>query len=159
MSFPLIAVRPSLEWFDFAEHCPFSHLSRADSEIASPPQTLANEELRILQLLFRCGAQPAVSYGGADSADVAPGLTIVGREAGCPEPTAVAGYLETLSRAGLIWVSSESLPDSRRYVTLDDAVEGRGLQPGLRFTIRLTVAGERWCAETFASPLAHAAVA
>src|SRR5207245_11206202 len=77
---------------------------------------------RILRLLALEGAQPSVDVrtGGAlgvgvGSELVAPGLNMIGAEAGCRRPERVPAYLNNLERLGLIWFSREPLLEQGRY--------------------------------------------
>ena len=86
---------------------------------------LAPDEARILRLLALEGPQPAVDVrsGGCRSTSarelVAPGLTMIGAEAGCRHLDRVPAYLNNLYRLGLIWFSREPLEDPLRYQVLE----------------------------------------
>jgi hypothetical protein len=84
---------------------------------------LAPDEARILRLLFTKGPQPAVDVrtGGplnVKSALVAPGLTMIGEEAGCRHRERVRSYLNNLQRLGLIWFSREDLDELLELATV-----------------------------------------
>jgi hypothetical protein len=118
---------------------------------------LAPDEARILRLLFGKGSQPAVDVrtGGpltVKSELVAPGLTMIGEEAGCRHLERVRSYLNNLYRLGLIWFSREELDQLSRYQVLEaqpdvaEALEkgGRGAKT-VRRSILLTPFGEDFC--------------
>ena len=118
---------------------------------------LAPDEARILRLLAKQGPQPAVDVrtGGplnVRSELVAPGLTMIGEEAGCRYLDRVRSYLNNLNRLGLIWFSREELDELSRYQVLEaqpevaDALEkaGRGAKT-VRRSIHLTPFGEDFC--------------
>jgi hypothetical protein len=118
---------------------------------------VAPDEARILRLLFEKGPQPAVDVrtGGplnVKSALVAPGLTMIGDEAGCRHRDRVRSYLNNLYRLGLIWFSREELDELSRYQVLEaqqdvaEALEkaGRGAKT-VRRSILLTPFGEDFC--------------
>ena len=50
---------------------------------------------------------------------VAPGLSMIGAEAGCRHPDRVPAYLNNLYRLGLVWFSREPLEDPLRYQVLE----------------------------------------
>ncbi len=69
---------------------------------------LAPDEARILRLLAADGSQPAVDVKTWRPLDIgaqtmAPGLTMIGRKAGCRHADRVPAYLNNLFRLGLIW--------------------------------------------------------
>ncbi|MGI9018088.1 MAG: DUF4393 domain-containing protein [Euzebya sp.] len=85
---------------------------------------LAPDEARILRLLAREGSQPAVDVrtyspfpGGSQM--VAPGLNMIGAEAGLHFTDRVAAYLNNLERLGLVWFSREPLADPLGYQVLE----------------------------------------
>jgi Abortive infection alpha len=118
---------------------------------------LAPDEGRILRLLALEGPQPAVDVrvgkplNVLSSELVAPGLSMIGSQAGCRYLDRVHAYLNNLYRLGLIWFSREPLRDPLRYQVLEaqpDVVEalrtaGRGKT--IRRTIHLTPFGEDFC--------------
>jgi hypothetical protein len=83
---------------------------------------------------------------------VAPGLNMIGREAGCRHADRVHRYLDNLSRLGLIWFSREELPDQARYQVLEaqpdvvDAMAETRRARTVRRSIHLTPFGEDFCA-------------
>ena len=118
---------------------------------------IAPDEARILRLLAAEGPRPAVDVrsGGPlnpRSELVAPGLTMIGEEAGCRHLDRVHAYLNNLFRLGLIWFSREELEDLSRYQVLEaqpevsDSLEraGRGAKT-VRRSIHLTPFGEDFC--------------
>jgi len=120
-------------------------------------EVLAPDEARILRLLAMEGAQPSVDVrtGGplrlVKSDLVAPGLSMIGAEAGCRYVERVPAYLNNLYRLGLIWFSREPLADPLRYQVLEaqpqvaDAMREAGRGRTVRRTIHLTPFGEDFC--------------
>jgi hypothetical protein len=118
---------------------------------------LAPDEGRILRLLFEQGPQPSVDVRSgwiplkAASDLVAPGLNMIGAEAGCRHLTDVPAYLNNLFRLGLIWFSSEPVPDPHRYQVLEAQPEvGEALARGgrsrtVRRSVELTPFGREFC--------------
>lgn len=119
---------------------------------------LAPDEARILALLARDGAQPAVDVRtwrplGVGSRIVAPGLSMIGRHAGCMHPEQVPAYLANLYRLGLIWFSRDPVQGAlSRYQVLEaqpEVLAARG-EAGraqiVRRSIRLTPFGAQFCA-------------
>jgi hypothetical protein len=117
---------------------------------------LAPDEARILRLLATRGAQPAVDVRagkalGIGSEMVAPGLNMIGAEAGCRYLDRVPAYLNNLYRLGLIWFSREPLPDPLDYQVLEaqpdviEAKRGGGRAKTIRRSISLTPFGEDFC--------------
>jgi hypothetical protein len=117
---------------------------------------LAPDEARILRLIATRGAQPAVDVRagkalGIGSEMVAPGLNMIGAEAGCRYLDRVPAYLNNLYRLGLIWFSREPLPDPLEYQVLEaqpDVIEAKragGRAKTIRRSIALTPFGEDFC--------------
>jgi hypothetical protein len=119
---------------------------------------LAPDEGRILRLLAVEGAQPAIDVRtagalgvGLGSELVAPGLNMVGREAGCRHGDRVPAYLDNLHRLGLVWFSREPLENPLRYQVLEAQPEvGEALQRArrgrtVRRSILLTSFGAGFC--------------
>jgi hypothetical protein len=117
---------------------------------------LAPDEARILRLLAQRGAQPAVDVRtskalGIGSDMVAPGLNMIGAEAGCRYLDRVPAYLNNLYRLGLIWFSREPLEDPLDYQVLEaqpDVIEAKkkgGRAKTVRRSILLTPFGEDFC--------------
>ena len=117
---------------------------------------LAPDEARILRLLATRGAQPAVDVRagrtlGIGSEMVAPGLNMIGAEAGCRYLDRVPAYLNNLYRLGLIWFSREPLEDPTDYQVLEaqpDVIEAKragGRAKTVRRSISLTPFGEDFC--------------
>jgi hypothetical protein len=119
---------------------------------------LAPDEARILRLLVIDGPQPSVDVRTAGPIGmlkddlVAPGLNMIGMEAGVRHPTRVKRYLDNLSRLGLIWFSREQLPDQARYQVLEaqpdvaEAMDEERRTRTVRRSINLTRFGEDFCA-------------
>ena len=118
---------------------------------------LAPDEGRILRLLVLDGPQPAVDVRTSrpfniGSELVAPGLTMIGAQAGCRHTDRVNAYLNNLFRLGLIWFSREPLPDPLRYQVLEaqpdvgEAMRKAGRSRTVRRSIHLTPFGEDFCA-------------
>ncbi len=117
---------------------------------------LAPDDARILRFLFREGAQPAVDVRasktlGVTSEMVAPGLSMIGEQAGCRYLDRVPAYLNNLYRLGLIWFSREAISDPLEYQVLEaqpkvtEALEGSGRGKTVRRSIHLTPFGEDFC--------------
>jgi hypothetical protein len=117
---------------------------------------LAPDEARILRLLALRGPQPAVDVRaaktlGLGSEMVAPGLNMIGAEAGCRYLDRVPAYLNNLYRLGLIWFSREPLEDPFDYQVLEaqpDVIEAKrrsGRAKTVRRSISLTPFGEDFC--------------
>jgi hypothetical protein len=116
---------------------------------------LSPDEARILRLLAKGGPQPAIDVRRGMplvSELVAPGLSIIGAEAGCRYPDRVPAYLDNLNRLGLIWFSRETLRDANRYQVLEaqpqalDAMRGAGRTARtVRRSIHLTPFGADFC--------------
>jgi abortive infection alpha-like protein len=122
---------------------------------------MAPDEARILRLLMERGAQPAVDVrsggplgvGVVATELVAPGLNMIGAEAGVRHVDRVPAYLNNLYRLGLIWFSREQVGDHLRYQVLEAQPEvvaaldqaGRGARTTRR-SIHLTPFGTDFCA-------------
>ena len=120
---------------------------------------LAPDEGRILRLLAVEGPQPAIDVRtagtlgvGLGSELVAPGLNMLGREAGCRHVDRVPAYLDNLHRLGLVWFSREPLEDATRYQVVEaqpettDALAKAKRGRTVRRSILLTRFGEGFCA-------------
>jgi hypothetical protein len=119
---------------------------------------LAPDEARILRLLVVEGPQPSIDVRTAGPIGmlrddlVAPGLNMIGMEAGVRHPRRVKRYLDNLSRLGLIWFSREELPDQARYQVLEaqpevtEAMASARRTRTVRRSIHLTPFGEDFCA-------------
>src|SRR3954447_3865894 len=119
---------------------------------------LAPDEARILRLLVIEGPQPSVDVrtsgpiGMLKDELVAPGLNMIGMEAGVRHPVRVKRYLDNLYRLGLIWFSREQLEDQSRYQVLEaqpDVTEAMAevrRSRTVRRSINLTPFGEDFCA-------------
>jgi hypothetical protein len=118
-------------------------------------ENLAPDEARILRLLATRGPQPAVDVRHGlplVSELVAPGLNMIGAEAGCRYQDRVPAYLDNLNRLGLIWFSRETLRDVNRYQLLEaqpEAVaamrEAGRTSRTVRRSIHLTPFGSDFC--------------
>jgi hypothetical protein len=88
---------------------------------------------------------------GLGSEMVAPGLNMIGAEAGCRYLDRVPAYLNNLYRLGLIWFSREPLEDPLDYQVLEaqpdviEAKRGSGRAKTVRRSISLTPFGEDFC--------------
>jgi hypothetical protein len=121
---------------------------------------MAPDEARILRLLAERGAHPAVDVrsggplgvGVMATELVAPGLNMIGSEAGVRHLDRVPAYLNNLYRLGLIWFSREQGGDHLRYQVLEAQPEvvraldeaGRGSRT-IRRSIHLTPFGVDFC--------------
>ena len=139
---------------------------REDEEVHPAFERILDEllpdEARVLRLLCSAGPQPAVDVRAgalplnATTELVAPGLTMIGAEAGCRRPERVPLYLDNLYRLGLVWFSREALPEQARYQVLEaqpdvvEALRSKGRARTVRRSIRLTPFGEDFCARTLA---------
>jgi hypothetical protein len=120
-------------------------------------QQLAPDEGRILRLLALEGPQPSVDVrtggplGVIKSDLLAPGLNMIGGEAGCRDRERVPAYLNNLYRLGLIWFSREPLEDIQRYLVLEaqpevaEAMREAGPTRTVRRSIHLTPFGDDFC--------------
>jgi len=117
---------------------------------------LAPDEARILRLLAQ-GPQPSVDVRSglmplkSTSELVAAGLNMIGQESGCRHLEDVPAYLNNLFRLGLVWFSSEPLPDPQRYQVLEAqpevarALDAAGHTRTVRRSIHLTPFGADFC--------------
>jgi hypothetical protein len=127
-------------------------------------EELAPDEGRILVLLLRRGPQASVDVragglvGLSGSTLVKPNLTMIGPLAGCRFVERVPSYLHNLERLGLIWFSSESVPDPMEYQVLEaqpevlDARHGVRRAKIVRRSIHLTPFGEDFCRDGLGLP-------
>jgi len=116
---------------------------------------LSPDEARILRLFATRGPQPAIDVRRGlplVSELVAPGLSMIGPEAGCRHPGRVPAYLDNLNRLGLIWFSRETLRDVNSYQVLEaqpeaiDAMRRGGrTSRTVRRSIHLTPFGTDFC--------------
>jgi hypothetical protein len=118
---------------------------------------LAPDEARILRLFVIEGPQPSVDVRTAGPIGVlrddlvAPGLNMIGMEAGVRHPARVKRYLDNLYRLGLIWFSREELADQARYQVLEaqpevtEAMAEVRRSRTVRRSIHLTPFGEDFC--------------
>ena len=119
-------------------------------------EELSPDEGRILRLLATEGPQPSVDVRtgilpvNAGSELIAPGLNMIGAEAGCRYLDRVPAYLNNLYRLGLVWFSREPLEDPLAYQVLEaqpEVVEAmkRGRTRTVRRSIQMTPFGEDFC--------------
>jgi hypothetical protein len=120
-------------------------------------EDLAPDEARILRFLMDRGPQPSVDIRSgllplkSTTELVAAGLNMIGPEAGCRHLDDVPAYLNNLFRLGLIWFSSEPLPDPLSYQVLeaqpdvDEALKAAGRTRTVRRSIHLTPFGRDFC--------------
>jgi Abortive infection alpha len=118
---------------------------------------LAPDEARILRLLVIEGPQPSVDVRTAGPMGklkddlVAPGLNMIGAEAGIRHEERIKRYLDNLYRLGLIWFSREELADQSRYQVLEaqpvvtEAMSEARRSRTVRRSIHLTPFGEDFC--------------
>jgi abortive infection alpha-like protein len=117
---------------------------------------LAPDEGRILRLLALEGPQPSVDVRtapplGIGSQLTAPGLNMIGAEAGCRHLERVPAYMNNLYRLGLVWFSREPVPDQLRYQVLEaqpevhEAMHKAGRARTVRRSIHLTPFGHDFC--------------
>jgi hypothetical protein len=118
---------------------------------------LAPDEGRILRLLALEGPQASVDVRAgwlpvdAASELVAPGLSMIGSEAGCRHPERLHAYLNNLYRLGLVWFSREPLKEQGPYQVLEaqpevvEAMREGGRSRTVRRSIHLTPFGEDFC--------------
>ena len=123
-------------------------------------EDLAPDEARILRLLMERGPQPSVDVrsggplgvGIVATELIAPGLNMIGAEAGARHVDRVPAYLNNLYRLGLIWFSREQVGDHLQYQVLEaqpevtDAMDaaGRGART-VRRSIHVTPFGADFC--------------
>jgi hypothetical protein len=125
---------------------------------------LAPDEARILLLLLRGGPQPSVDVrtGGAlglvSSTLVAPGMNMIGAQAGCRYLEEVPAYLNNLFRLGLIWFSREQLEDPMEYQVVEAQPDVLKAMHSVRFpkvvrrSIHLTPFGTGFCQACLVDP-------
>ncbi|MDX1511822.1 MAG: Abi-alpha family protein [Nitriliruptorales bacterium] len=122
---------------------------------------LAPDEARILRLLFLEGPQASVDVRGTDNLVgdatlIAPGITMIGRHAGCRYVERVPAYLNNLYRLGLVWFSREPIDDHSAYQVLEaqpevaDALAEAKRTKTVRRSIHLTPFGDDFCRTCFA---------
>ncbi len=118
--------------------------------------SMAPDEARILRLMAVEGPRAAVDVRTWRPLDVgsdlvAPGLTMIGQQAGCRFVERVPAYLNNLERLGLIWFSREPVDSLGDYQVLEaqpevtDAMERAGRARTIRRSIRLTPFGMDFC--------------
>ena len=88
---------------------------------------------------------------GLGSELIAPGLSMIGAEAGCRHVDRVPAYLNNLFRLGLVWFSREPIKEPLRYQVLEaqpdvlDAMKKAGRGSTVRRSIELTPFGMDFC--------------
>jgi hypothetical protein len=138
-----------------AQSADVTHAEELHPAYARILENLSPDEARILRLLATQGPQPAIDVRHGlplVSELVAPGLNMIGAEAGCRYPDRIPAYLDNLNRLGLIWFSRETLADINRYQVVEaqpDAIEamrraGRTSRT-VRRSIHLTPFGTDFC--------------
>jgi hypothetical protein len=138
-----------------AQSADIAHTEDLHPAYARILENLAPDEARILRLLATRGPQPAIDVRHGlplVSELVAPGLNMIGSEAGCRHPDRVPAYLDNLNRLGLIWFSRETLRDVNRYQVLEaqpeviEAMRDAGrMSRTVRRSIHLTPFGTDFC--------------
>ncbi|MGZ4172952.1 MAG: Abi-alpha family protein [Solirubrobacteraceae bacterium] len=117
---------------------------------------LAPDEGRILRLLATEGSQPAIDVRssnliGVGSQLVAPGLNMIGAQAGLRHVERVPAYLNNLNRLGLVWFSHEPIGDPMGYQVVEaqpealDAIKQAGRAKTVHRSLRLTPFGQDFC--------------
>jgi hypothetical protein len=117
---------------------------------------LAPDEARILRLLALEGPQPSVDVRatnliGVGTQLIAPGLNMIGAQAGLRHRDRVPANLNNLHRLGLIWLSEEPLLDPLAYQVLEAqpdvlaAIKGTARAKTIRRSIHLTPFGHDFC--------------
>jgi hypothetical protein len=144
-----------------------AELLRRSAEVSSDDEThpaysrilaeLAPDEARILRLLVVEGPQPSVDVrsggpiGMIKDELLAPGLNMIGMEAGVRHQERVKSHLNNLYRLGLIWFSREQLEDQARYQVLEaqpevaEPIADAGRARTIRRSIHLTPFGLDFC--------------
>ena len=120
-------------------------------------EEMAPDEARIMRYMCAEGPQASVDVrtggpiGMLSSQLVAPGLTMIGANAGARRPDRIHAYLNNLHRLGLVWFSRETLEDQAAYQVLEaqpeviDAIKRAGRGRTVRRSIHLTPFGEDFC--------------
>jgi hypothetical protein len=118
---------------------------------------MAPDEARILRYMYSEGPQAAVDVrtggpiGMLSSQLVAPGLSMIGVNAGCRRPERIHAYMNNLERLGMVWFSRETLEDQGAYQVLEAqpdviaAMKQVGRARTVRRSIHLTPFGEDFC--------------
>jgi hypothetical protein len=117
---------------------------------------LAPDEGRILRLVATDGAQPSVDVRatnllGVATDLIAPGLNMIGAQAGCQHRDRVPAYLNNLERLGLIWFSREPIENPIAYQVLEaqpevmEAIKRAPRARTIQRSINLTPFGEDFC--------------
>lgn len=119
--------------------------------------SMAPDEARIVRFLCEHGPQPSVDVRGGKRLSpttemVAPGINMIGQEAGCRYTERLPMYLNNLYRLGLLWFSREALEDPLDYQVLEaqpsvqEAMAESGRSKTIRRSIHLTPFGKDFCA-------------
>ncbi len=117
---------------------------------------LAPDEARILRLLAVDGPQPSVDIRasnliGVGSQLVAPGLNMIGAQAGLRRRERTPAYLNNLDRLGLVWFSPEPVPDPVAYQVLEaqpevlDLLKATARARTSHGSLQLTPFGQDFC--------------
>jgi hypothetical protein len=117
---------------------------------------LAPDEARVLRVLTLEGPQPLVDVRatnliGVGSQLVAPGLNMIGPQAGLRRQDRVPSYLDNLQRLGLVAFSDNALEDPIAYQVLEaqpdvlEAIKQTARAKTVRRSIRLTPFGHDFC--------------
>ncbi len=117
---------------------------------------LAPDEARILRVLMLEGPQPLVDVRatnliGVGSQLIAPGLNMIGPQAGLRRQDRVPSYLDNLQRLGLVAASDDALEDSITYQVLEaqpdvlEAIKKTSRAKAVRRSLRLTPFGHDFC--------------
>lgn len=120
-------------------------------------EEMAPDEGRILMLLMHKGPQPSVDVrtggpvGLVSSTLIAPGLNMIGANAGVRYVEHVPAYLNNLFRLGLVWFSREQLRDPLEYQVVEaqpdvlEAMHSVRSAKVVRRSVHLTPFGEDFC--------------
>jgi len=118
---------------------------------------LAPDEARILRVLANEGPQPMVDVRaqnliGLGSQLVAPGLNMLGAQAGLRRRERVPAYMNNLVRLGLVELSDEEVDDPIAYQVLEaqpevlSKIKDTARAKTVHRSVRLTAFGEDFCA-------------
>jgi hypothetical protein len=129
---------------------------RAHPAYARILSELAPDEGRILRLVGIDGPQPAVDVRasnliGVGSQLVAPGMNMIGAQAGVRFRDRVPAYLNNLDRLGLVFFSDDRAPDAIKYQVLEaqpevlQAIKETTRAKTIQRSIQLTPFGRDFC--------------
>jgi hypothetical protein len=138
------------------ESADVNHEEGAHPAYARILSELAPDEGRILRLLATEGSQPAVDVRasnliGVGSQLVAPGINMIGAQAGLRQVDRVPAYLNNLDRLGLVWLSHEPIGDPLRYQLVEaqpdalEAIRRAGRAKTVHRSLSLTPFGQDFC--------------